>query len=160
MDDAANRIDGEWEAGPAVSLGLPLFNQQQGARAPANAEIRRARNLSAATAIELRARSRAVRQRVLQAHAEARHLRDVVLPLRQRVLDETLKQYNAMNASTFELLTARRELVDAGRQYIDALRRFYRADADARALSRGAMVGGGEDAPVEASSSRGATEGH
>lgn len=151
------RREGEWEAGPALSIGLPIFDQQQGPRARANAELRRARNLAIATATELRARARATRQRVLEAHAEARHLATVVVPLRQQILDETLKQYNAMNASTFELLTARRELVDAGRQYIDALRRYWRADADARALARGALPPGGADAPVttETRTSRG-----
>ncbi len=136
---AASRSEGEWHAGPSLSIGLPLFNQQQGPRARANAELSRSRNEGIATATELRARSRAVRQRVLGAYAEAKHLRDVVLPQRERIVRETLKQYNAMNASTFELLSARRDLVDAGRQYIEALRRFWRASSDARALARGAM---------------------
>jgi hypothetical protein len=156
---AAARQDGEWEVGPAISFGLPLFDQHQGPRARAHAELRRAQNEAIATAVELRARARATRQRVLQAHSEARHLLQVVLPLRQQVLAETLKQYNAMNASTFELLVARRDLVDAGRQYIDALRRFWRAAAEARALARGAMPRGADDdrAPT---STRGRSEQH
>jgi outer membrane protein TolC len=146
--------------GPALSVGIPLFNQQQGPRARANAELRRARNEAIATAVELRARAREVRQRVLGAFAEARHLRDVVLPQRQRLLDEVLKQYNAMNASTFELLVARRDLVDGGRQYIDALRRFWRNAADARALARGAMSRAGESEPRVEGSRSSRTEGH
>lgn len=136
---AADRIEGEWDIGPAVRVGIPLFNQQQAARARANADLRRARNEAIATAVELRARVRATRQRVLQAHAEARHVLTAILPLQQRVLQETVKQYNAMNASTFELLVARRDLVEAGERYIDALRRYWRAEAAARALARGAM---------------------
>ena len=120
-------------------IGLPLFNQGQGPRAKANAELRRAQNEAIATAVELRATARATRQRVLGAYAEAKHLFDVVLPNRGTVLSETLKQYNAMNASTFELLVARTKLVEAGRDYVDALRRFWIASADARALSRGGM---------------------
>ena len=156
---AASRADDAWEVGPALSIGIPLFNQQQGPRARANAEMRRARNEASATATSLRATARATRQRVLEAHSEARHLRDVVLPLRQRILDETLKQYNAMNATTFELLSARRELVDAGRQYIDALRRFWRAAADARALARGGMASGGDEAR-SSTTTRSGGEGH
>jgi cobalt-zinc-cadmium efflux system outer membrane protein len=156
---ASGREDGVWHVGPAVTLGLPLFNQQQGPRARAHAEMKRARNEASATATELRARARATRQRVLETHAEAQHLRNVVLPLRQRIVDETLKQYNAMNASTFELLSARRELVDAGRQYIDAVRRFWRAAADARALARGAgTIVGDESRGATSRSSSG--EGH
>jgi cobalt-zinc-cadmium efflux system outer membrane protein len=138
---AAHRHDeGGWASGPAISVGIPLFNQQQGPRARANAQIKRARSEAAATEVELRAQARAARQRVLGAYAEAVQLRDVVVPQRQRILDETLKQYNAMNASTTELLVARRELVEGGRQLIDAVRRFWRTSAEARALARGAMV--------------------
>lgn len=157
---SAGREDGAWEAGPALSVGLPLFDQQQGPRARAHAELKRARNEALATGVELRAQARAVRQRVIGTYAEARHLRDVVLPQRQRIVDETLKQYNAMNASTFELLTSRRELVDAGRQYIDALRRFWRASADARALARGASPRAGADEPRPHAPAATTNEGH
>ena len=158
---AIDRADGEWNVGPALSIGIPLINQGQGPRARANAELRRARNLNTATGIELRARARAVRQRLLQTYAEARQLREVVLPLRQRIVDETLRQYNAMNASTFELLSARRDLVEAGRQYIDALRRYWRASADVRALQRGGMPRGSEDVPASGSAGAAqAAEGH
>lgn len=135
---AADREDGGWDLGPALRFGLPIFDQQQGPRARARAELARARNLATATEVELRARARAARQRVLGAYAEARRLHDVVLPLRQRIVDETLRHYNAMNASTFDLLTSRRELVDAGHAYLDALRRFWRAAAEVRAIARGA----------------------
>lgn len=148
---AASRGDGgDWEVGPALRFGLPIFDRQQGPRAAAKADLRRAQNEAMATAVEIRAKARAARQRVLEAHAEARHLRGTVLPLRQSIVDETLRQYNAMNASTFELLTARRELVDAGRQYIDALRRYWNAAAEASALARGASVASSPFEPVEA----------
>ena len=133
---SASREDDAWRAGPAISLGLPIFNQQQGPRAKANAELRRARNEHTAIAVELRARARATRQRVLEAYAEARHLREVVLPLRQNIVDETLKHYNAMDADPFALVIARRELVDGGDQYLDALRRYWNAIEIGRASCR------------------------
>ena len=133
----ARRDGGDWEAGPAVRIGIPLFNQQQGPRARARAEERRARNEAAATQTDLRASAEITRSRVAQAFGEVRQLSDVVMPLRKHVLDETVLHYNAMNANTFELLTARREMVDVGRQYIDALRRYWNAMAEAKALERG-----------------------
>lgn len=148
---ASRGHSGEWEVGPALRFGLPLFDRQQGPRAAANAQLHRARNEATATAVEIRARARAARQRVRATHAEALRLRDVVLPLRQVIVDETLKQYNAMNASTLELLVARRALVDAGRQYIDALRRYWNAVAEASALARGASVASFSTQPIEAS---------
>ena len=133
----ARRDAGHWEAGPAIRIGIPLFNQQQGPRARARAEENRAKNEIVATSVDLRANAETTRSRVLQAFAEVRQLADVVMPLRKRVLDETVLQYNAMNASTFELLTARREMVDVGQQYMEALRRYWSAMAEAKALRRG-----------------------
>lgn len=133
----ARRDGGDWEVGPALRIGIPLFDQQQGPRARARAEQRRAMNEAAATATDLRASAETTRSRVLQAFSEVRQLVDVVMPLRKRVLEETVLQYNAMNASTFELLTARREMVDVGQQYIEALRRYWSASAEAKALQRG-----------------------
>ncbi len=142
---------GNWEVGPALRFGLPIFDRQLGPRAAAIAQLHRARNEAMATAVEIRARARAARKRVLETHAEARHLREVVLPLRQAIVDETLMQYNAMNASTLELLVARRALVDAGRQYVDALRRYWNASAEVSALTRGASITSSPTQPIEAS---------
>ena len=93
-----------------------------------------------ATAVELRARARSVRVAALAAHAEARHLHEVVLPLRQQIVDETLLHYNAMDANPFELIVARRDLVDAGAQYLEALRRYADAMTEVTALRRGVML--------------------
>ena len=138
----ARRDGGDWEIGPALRIGLPLFDQQQGPRAAANAERRRAEQELAATSGDLGARAHAARIRVLAAYDEVRRLKDAVLPLREQVLAQTLLQYNAMNASSFELLAARRDQVEAQRAYIDALRRYWRATADVEALRAGAMPEG------------------
>lgn len=133
----ARRDTGGWEAGPAIRIGIPLFNQQQGPRTRALAEESRARNELAATAAELHAATLSTRSRVEQTFAEARQLVDVVMPLRKRVLAETVLQYNAMNANPFELLIARRDMVDVSRMYIESLRRYWNSVAEAKALRRG-----------------------
>jgi hypothetical protein len=83
---------------------------------------------------------RAARNAAVAAYAEARHLRDVVLPLRQQIVDETLKHYNAMDADPFALIAARQGAVEAAQQYLDAVRRYWNAMAEVTALSRGVML--------------------
>jgi outer membrane protein, heavy metal efflux system len=144
---AAKRETEDWEAGPALRIGIPLFDQQQGPRARALAEQRRATRALVATRTELGGEVEATRSRVAKAFAEARQLFDVVLPLRKRVLDETVLQYNAMNATPFELLVAKRDMVDVGRQLIDAQRRYWTAVAQAKALRRGGHVPTSESTP-------------
>lgn len=126
--------------GPMIRIGIPLLDWRGGERMRANAEVRRAEHELTATAIELRAAARAARVTALAAYQEARHVKTIVLPLRQQILDETLKHYNAMDASPFELVMARRELVDAGDQQLEALRQYWGAMAEVTALERGVAL--------------------
>jgi len=141
------RDEAGWEVGPALRIGIPLFDQQQGPRARAQAEGRRAARALIATQTELGSDVEAAKTRVAKAFAEARQLFDVVLPLRQRVLDETVLHYNAMNATPFELLIAKRDMVDVGRQLIDAQRRYWIAVAQAKQLRRGGRARASENMP-------------
>jgi outer membrane protein TolC len=136
-------VDGDFEVGPAIRIGIPLLDVRAGERARARAEVAKRQHLTEATAVELRAEARAARITALEAYQEARHIRDVVLPLRQQIVDETLLHYNAMDADPFQLIVARKELADAGHQYLDALRRYWAAMAEVDALRAGV---GGTDA--------------
>jgi outer membrane protein TolC len=129
-----------WWSGPAVRIGIPLFDSRAGRRATARALLARADAELTATAIELRAGARAARISALAAYQEARHLRGVVLPLRQQIVDQTLLHYNAMDADPFELIVARRQLADAGQQYLDALRRYWNSMSEVAALRRGVQL--------------------
>lgn len=126
--------------GPLLQIGIPLFDWRSGERMRANAAVRRAGHELIATAVELRASARVVRVTALAAYQEVRHLQSIVMPLRQQILDETLKHYNAMDADPFALLLARAGLVDAGVQYLDALRRYWNAIAAVTALERGVAI--------------------
>lgn len=138
--------DGDgWTFGPVLRVGLPLFDRRTGERMRANAEARRAQHELTANAVELRASARAARIAALAAYQEARHVRAVLLPLRQQILDETVKHYNAMDADPFALVTARRELVEGHAHYLDALRRYWRAMAEVAALQRGVSLDMQED---------------
>jgi outer membrane protein TolC len=126
--------------GPALRIGLPLFDPRSGERARARAEARREDHALAADAVELRAAARAARLTALAAYQEARHLHAVVLPLRRQILDETLKHYNAMDADPFALILARRGVVDGEHQQLEARRRYWAAMAEVTALVRGVML--------------------
>jgi len=126
--------------GPALRIGIPLFDPRSGERARASALVRRAEHELAAEQVALGAAARAARTTALATFHEARHLRDVVLPLRQQIVDETVKHYNAMNADPFALIAARQGLVEAHHQYLDAVRRYWNATAEVTALTRGVQL--------------------
>jgi outer membrane protein TolC len=128
------------EIGPALRIGIPLFDQRSGERARANALVRREDHELAAQAIELRTAARLARATALASFREARQLQDVVVPLRQQIVGETVKHYNAMDADLFAVILARRALVEASHQAIDAARRYAHAMAEVTALQRGVML--------------------
>jgi cobalt-zinc-cadmium efflux system outer membrane protein len=136
----AEYYDGGWFPGPALRLGIPFFSGERGRARAARAAGDEVAARTEAVAAEVRARARAARMRALVSYDEARHLRDVVIPLHTRVLDETVLQYNAMNASPFELLVARRELTRAQLSLVDARRRFASAMVAVESLRRGALA--------------------
>jgi cobalt-zinc-cadmium efflux system outer membrane protein len=140
----AQREEGSWHVGPVLTLSLPLFDIGQGERATAWSRLRQARLQYRARAIDVRSEARAVGQRYQAARARAERLRDVVLPLRQRILDETVLQYNAMNASPFELLVARQQQIQASRQYIESLRDAWIAHVAIQQLRAGGSPRGSE----------------
>lgn len=117
--------DGEWGVGPAVSLPLPIFNQGQPAVAVAAARLEQAQQQYYARAVEVRALARAARLRVLTARQRAIYYRDVILPLRQEIVEATQLEYNAMLIGAFELLQAKQAQIAAGAEYIESLRDYW-----------------------------------
>lgn len=137
----AEHDDEGWAAGPAARLVLPLGGGPVATARRDQALHRQAQHELYATAVELRSWARAARLTALGTYAEAAQLRDVVVPLRRRILDETLLHYNAMNADTFTLLVAQQALVEGQRLLVEATARHSAAMAQVAALRRGVMMG-------------------
>jgi cobalt-zinc-cadmium efflux system outer membrane protein len=153
---AGQREGGEWHVGPALSLSIPIFDLGQSERASAWARLRQVQQAYRARAVEVRSSARAVAQRYQTVRARAVHLRDVVMPLRQRILEQTVLQYNAMNASPFELLVARQQQVQASRQYMESLRDAWIAWVEIEQIRAGGTPRGERAMPASAASSHAA----
>ncbi len=54
---------------------------------------------------------------------------ETLLPARAAVLEETLLQYNSMNVGVFQLLQARRAVIDAARERVEAMFDLWQATA-------------------------------
>lgn len=129
-----------WTVGPALRVGIPLWSGDAGAAAAARARTAVATAAQGAVEIELRAAARAAQTEARAAYAEARHLNDVVVPLTRHVVAETLRHYNAMNASPFELLAARRDQAMAEQAALAARLRLARAEVVVAALRHGVTL--------------------
>lgn len=136
----AERSDGEWGVGPQIGVEIPIFDHGQGESAAAEAQMSGAKARMRATAIRIRASARTLATRLVTTRDQARFYEMTLLPLRQRVVDETELQYNAMNASAFQLLAAKRDQIDAARAYVETLRDYWTLRAEVEQLARGRLT--------------------
>ena len=133
-------LDGAWSVGPALSLPIPIFDQGQASVAAAHARYKQAAERTIARAVEIRSRVRAAQSGVLSAYERARYFEKIILPLKQKILDETQLQYNAMQVSGFQLLQAKRDQIAAGGEYIASMHDYWQARASLDQILSGRMT--------------------
>jgi cobalt-zinc-cadmium efflux system outer membrane protein len=133
-------LDGAWSVGPSLALPIPLFDQGQARIGAAEARYRRAAERMIARAIEVRSRARAAYGGVVSSHERARYYEAVILPLKQRIVEETQLQYNAMQVSAFQLLQARREQIRSGAEYIASVQGYWEARSALDQVLHGRMT--------------------
>jgi outer membrane protein, heavy metal efflux system len=138
----AEREEGEWKVGPTIEVPIPLLNQGQGRIGRAVAEFRRAQQEYYALGVRLRSTARAVEERLQGADDRARYYRDILLPLRERIVRETQLQYNAMQLGVFDLLRAREQQIQAAIGYVETLLDYWLARTDLEQLLSGRIPSG------------------
>jgi cobalt-zinc-cadmium efflux system outer membrane protein len=137
----SEREEGSWKVGPLFEFPIPLFDQGQGRIGRAAAELRRAQQEYYALAVRIRATARALRDRMEGARDRALYYRDIMLPLRERIVNEAQLQYNAMQFGPLQLLRAKEQQIETGVAYIETLRDYWLARGDAGQLLSGRLPG-------------------
>ncbi|WP_341887959.1 TolC family protein [Variovorax sp. YR752] len=115
-----------WEVG----FELPLFDWGTSRVAQAESVYRQSLARAAETAINARSEVREAYGAYRSAWDIARHHRDELVPLRQRIAEENVLRYNGMLFGVFELLADARVQIASVNASIDALRDFWLAQAD------------------------------
>lgn len=131
--------DGKSTTGPSVELPIPLFDRGLAGRTRAVANLRLAEQRLHALTASARSEARAARERLLEARARAEYLRTVVVPRRQRILNLTQLEYNAMLRGVFDLIRARQGLSDALREQVMATRDYWLARTELDAAVSGVL---------------------
>jgi len=115
-----------WEIG----FELPLFDWGGARVARAEAVYMQTVHRAAETAINARSEVREAYTGYRSAYDIARHQRDEVVPLNQRIAEENVLRYNGMLIGVFELLADARSQIASVNGAIQALRDFWLAQAD------------------------------
>ena len=115
-----------WEIG----FELPLFDWGGARVARAEAVYMQTVHRAAETAVNARSEVREAYGAYRSAYDIARHQRDEVVPLNQRIAEENVLRYNGMLIGVFELLADARTQIASVNGSIQALRDFWIAQAD------------------------------
>ncbi|WP_242588613.1 TolC family protein [Corallococcus macrosporus] len=134
--------------GPTLSLELPIFDQRQGLIAKLEAQHRQGEDRLTELAVNARSEVRATRAKLMTLRNMAERYQKVVLPLRSTILEESQRQYNAMQIGLPALLIARREQVEAWRAYLETVRDYWMARADLERLVGGRLPGASAPTPA------------
>jgi cobalt-zinc-cadmium efflux system outer membrane protein len=125
--DTERSPDGQRVTGPTLDLELPIFDQGQPAVAKLTAEFQQAKDNYAAQEINVRSEVREARGALLAAREAVEFGQKNLLPLRQKILGETLLHYNAMQKNSYDLLAAKEREQMAEQSGIAALRDYWLA---------------------------------
>jgi hypothetical protein len=113
-----------WQA----AVTLPVFDLGQAGRAGAEAQWAQAVHAAADVALQARTELRESASAYRTAHALARHWREEVVPLRQRIAEQQLLRYNGMLVGVFELLADAREQVRSVAAAVETQREAWLAE--------------------------------
>lgn len=90
--------------------------------------------------LEVRSDVRRALHQLQTARALYSQITTTLLPQRQKILGETLLQYNAMQVSNFMLLQAKADEVEAQKAQVEALRDYWIARAELERATGGSLT--------------------
>ncbi|MBX7157561.1 MAG: TolC family protein [Verrucomicrobiae bacterium] len=137
---AERDTDRQTVIGPSLSLELPIFDQGQPALAKLAAQYRQAQRNFEALAINIRSEVREARDVLVAARRAVAFYEETLLPQHQKILRETLLQYNAMQKSNYDLLAAKEKEQMAQQGYIDALLSYWMARVELERVVGGRLT--------------------
>ena len=117
------------QTGYEIEIRLPIFDWGSARYARAEYTYMQAVHRAAETAVKARSEVREAYNAYRTAYDLAKHYRDEIVPLRNRISEENLLRYNGMLISVFELLADARQQVASVNAYIEALRDYWLAES-------------------------------
>ncbi len=135
------RDDGERQYGPTFEIEIPIFDMGEAKRSKAKLEIEKLRNQYWALGIKVRSTSRLLRARLLTARKTISYYQRTVLPENKLIVSGMQRDYNAMQAGVFQLITSKRQQIIAGQQYIEAQQAYWRSRIAYQQLIHGRLPG-------------------
>jgi outer membrane protein TolC len=118
-----------YKKGVELSFELPIFDWGTARVARAESIYKQSLNRAAQLAINAQSEIREAYNAYRTNYDVTKHIRDEIVPLRKKILQENQLRYNGMLISPFELFGDARAQVTSVKSYIESLREFWVADS-------------------------------
>ncbi|OZA07307.1 MAG: RND transporter, partial [Methylotenera sp. 17-45-7] len=118
-----------YKKGVELSFELPIFDWGTARVARAESIYMQSVNRVAQVAINAQSEIREAYNTYRTNYDVTKHIRDEIVPLRKKILQENQLRYNGMLTSPFELFGDARAQVTSVQSYIESLREFWVADS-------------------------------
>jgi cobalt-zinc-cadmium efflux system outer membrane protein len=131
--------DGAWGFGPEVSTAIPIFDTGVARTLAASATVRQRLARHEHLTVEVSAAARRLSERVNALRTREAFLRETYLPLRKRLVEETMQTFNAMQIGAFDVIDAKQGETDARREYAETRAAAWIAILDLSELLAGSF---------------------
>jgi outer membrane protein TolC len=128
-DHSEGRRGDPYKKGVELSFELPIFDWGTARVARAESIYMQSVNRAAQLAINAQSEIREAYNTYRTNYDVTKHIRDEIVPLRKKILQENQLRYNGMLTSPFELFGDARAQVASVQNYIESLREFWVADS-------------------------------
>jgi len=122
--------DGSSVTGPEVSLGVPLFDRGQAARAKARAMLRQSQEKVRAMEAEIRSEVRLANDRMQTARKSVEYYIETIIPVHEEIVEHSQKEYNFMLHGVYTLLQDKQKEISIRQESIEALKEYWIARSD------------------------------
>lgn len=128
LGPVVEKAEGEKDQGFELEFRIPIFDAGGIKTEKARTLFKQAQAQAEVTAIAAASNARDALAGYQSSMEIAKHYRDTVLPLRERISQEQLLMYNGMLISVFDLLDDLRSATNIRSSYVDAIKTFWLAD--------------------------------
>lgn len=131
--------DGAWGFGPEISTAIPIFDTGAARVLAASATARQHVAEHEHLTVEIAAAARRFNDRATALRGREAYVRETYLPLRRRLVDETMRTFNAMQVGAFDVIDAKEGEADARREHVETRAAAWIAALDLAELLAGSL---------------------
>ncbi len=123
-------VGGRRVTGPTLKTEVPIYDFGQTEVSRSGALLKEAELKLKALENDVRSEIKQKRDRLFAMRTLVEEYRGSVIPIREKITEETQKHYNYMLLGNYDLIRAKQNEILANKEYIDSLKRYWIARSD------------------------------